>query len=271
MGCIERRCAFSEKGRTLGERFTEQELWVERGDMRIYGVLFVPEGATADCPRPAVICSHVLGGTHESSGQYAKEMASRGYVAYAFDFCGGAVESRSSGKTTESSIKTEAADLSAVLDAISALPEVDRRNVFLFGQSQGGAVSAMVAAERPSDVAGLVLLYPAFIIHGLAVDMFGTPENAPEVYRLWIDLGHIYAVDAIEYDFYEHIGDYKGPVLMFQGTADRLEPQHYTDRAAEVYSDVDYETFEGVGHTFQGELRQHVLNRADAFISSHLR
>ena len=239
--------------------------------MRIFGVLYLPEGVNADAPRPAVICSHILGGTYKNSGKYAREMASRGYVAYAFDFCGGSNESRSSGKTTESSIKTEAADLSAVLDAIRALPEVDERNVFLFGQSQGGAVSAMVAAARPDEVAGLVLLYPAFIIHGLAVEMFGTVENTPEIYRLWLDLGRIYAVDAIEYDFYEHIGAFEGPVLMFQGTADKLEPRHYTDRAAEVYADVDYEVIEGAGHSFQGELRQHVHNRVDAFIAGHLR
>ena len=249
----------------------ERELWVQRGDMRIYGVLFVPEGASADEPRPTVICSHILGGTHENSGRYAKELASRGYVAYAFDFYGGAVESRSSGKTTESSIKTWAADLSAVMNTIRVLPEVDERNVFLFGQSQGGAVSAMVAAERPDDVAGLILLYPAFIIHSLAVDMFGTPENAPEVYHLWLDLGHIYAVDAIEYDFYEHIGAYTGPVLMFQGTADFLEPKRFTDRAAEIYTDIDYEVFEGVGHSFQGEIREHVHDRVDAFITAALR
>lgn len=255
----------------MGGRFTERELWVERGEMRIFGVLYLPEGTSAKSPKPAVICSHVLGGTHESSGKYAAEMASRGYVAYAFDFCGGSVESRSTGKTTESSIKTEAADLTAVFDVIRSLPEVDERNMFLFGQSQGGAVSAMVAAERPDDIAGLILLYPAFIIHGLAVKMFGTPENAPETYSLWLELGHIYAVDAIEYDFYEHIGAFTGPVLMFQGTADRLEPQRYTDRAAEVYADVDYELFDGVGHSFQGEVRQHVLDRACAFIACHAR
>ena len=235
--------------------------------MRIFGMLYLPDDVGADCPRPAVICSHILGGTYVNSGKYAREMASRGYVACAFDFCGGAPESRSSGKTTESSIKTEAADLSAVLDVVRALPEVDARKVFLFGQSQGGAVSAMVAAERPDDVAGLILLYPAFIIHGLAVEMFGTAENAPEVYHLWHDLGRIYAVDAIEYDFYERIGNFTGPVLMFQGTADTFEPRRFTDRAAEVYANVDYEVFEGVGHSFQGEVRRHVHDRVDAFMS----
>ena len=255
----------------MGGCYTERELWVERGDMRIFGVLYVPEGAGADSQQPTVICSHILGGTYENSGRYAREMAARGYVAYAFDFCGGAVNSRSSGETTESSIKTWAADLSAVLDAIRALPEVDERNVFLLGQSQGGVASAMVAAERPDDVAGLVLLYPAFVIHALAVKMFGTADNAPEVYHLWHDLGRIYAVDAIEYDIYEHIGDYEGPVLMFQGTADILEPKRYTDRAAELYADVDYEVIEGMGHRFQGEVRQHVLDRVDAFVAGNTR
>ena len=251
------------------ERITERELWVQRDDMRIFGVLYLPEGADGSHPVPAVICSHKLGGTHEGSGKYAREMAARGYVAYAFDFCGGANESRSSGKTTDHSIKTEAADLTAVLDVVRALPEVDERNVFLFGQSQGGAVSAMVAAERPDDVAGLVLLYPAFIIHSLAVKMFGTPDNTPETYSLWLELGRIYAVDAIEYDFYEHIGAYTGPVLVFQGTADRLEPKRYTDRAIEEYANVDYEVFEGVGHSFRGEVRQHVIERSLAFMAEH--
>lgn len=255
----------------MAELYIERELWVEREEMRIFGVLFVPKDASVDCPMPAVICSHILGATHKNSGKYAREMASRGYVAYAFDFCGGSNESRSSGKTTDCSIKTWAADLSAVLDAVRDLPEVDERSVFLFGQSQGGAVSAMVAAERPEDVAGLILLYPAFIIHGLAVEMFGTVENAPDIYRLWLDLGRIYAVDAIEYDFYERIGAFTGPVLMFQGTADKLEPQCYTDRAAEVYANVDYEVFEGVGHSFQGGLRRYVHDRVDAFMASHVR
>lgn len=247
----------------------ERELCVKRGDMLIYGILYEPEGSDGLQSKSAVICSHILGGTHVNSGKYALELAKHGFVAYAFDYCGGSIDSRSTGKTTESSIKTWAADLSAVIDEIGALDEVDERRVFLFGQSQGGAVSAMVAADRPDDIAGLILLYPAFIIHGLAVDMFGTPENAPEMYRFCHDLGHIYAVDAIEYDFYEHIGDYEGPVLMFQGTADKFEPKRYTDRAAEIFKNIEYEVFEGVAHSFKGEVRQHVIERTVAFITDN--
>ena len=244
----------------------QREMWVERDGKRVYGVLYLPEGTSADEPRPAVVCSHILGGSHVNSGRYARELASRGFVGFAFDFCGGSEQSRSTGKTTDHTIKTEAADLSAVLDTVRALPEVDERNVFLFGQSQGGAVSAMVAAARPDDVAGLILLYPAFVIHDLAVEMFGTPENAPDSYFLAVDLGRQYAVDAIEYDFYDHIGAFKGPVLMFQGTADKMEPKRFTDRAAAIYANVDYEVFEGVGHSFQGEVRRHVHDRVEAFM-----
>lgn len=245
------------------------ELWVEHDGKRVYGRLHLPDGLEEGERIPAVICSHFFGGTHRASSVWARLMARAGYAAYAFDFCGGSPKSRSTGSTTECSIKTEAADLSAILDAIKALAVVDPTSVFLLGQSQGGAVSAMVAAERPSDVAGLVLLYPAFIIHEDAVRRFGSPENVPETYVMWHELGRVYAVDALAYDFFEHIGAFTGPVLMFQGTADDMEPPALTDRAATLYADVDYEHIEGAGHEFFGDDRTHVAERIVAFISEH--
>ena len=82
-------------------------------------------------------------------------------------------------------------------------------------------------------------------------------------------LGRVYAVDAIGYDFYEHIGAYDGPVLMFQGSADNIEPRRYTDRAAEMYGDADYEVLSGAGHGFYGEDQRCVAQRAAEFVSTH--
>jgi hypothetical protein len=192
-------------------------------------------------------------------------------VAYAFDFCGGAYSSRSTGETTECSILTEADDLSAVLDAVRGLDFVDERSVFLLGQSQGGAVSAIVAAERPDDVAGLVLLYPAFVIHDDMVERFGSVDNVPETFTWWQELGRIYAVDGINYDFYEHIGDYKGPVLLFHGTADSLVPLSYAERATETYPDAELVVVDGAGHGFYGSDQRRVLDQTDAFVTSHTR
>ena len=249
--------------------FVTEELWVEHDGKRVYGKLYLPEQIEDGARVPAVICSHFFGGTHRTSAVWARLMARAGYAAYAFDFCGGSPKSLSTGATTECSIKTEAADLLAILDTIRKLEMVDPSSVFLLGQSQGGAVSAMVAAERPSDIAGLVLLYPAFVIHDDAVRRFGSPENVPETYEMWHELGRIYAVDALDYDFFEHIGAYTGPVLMFQGTADNMEPPEYTNRAAKLYQDVDYEHIEGAGHEFEGDDRAHVAERIVAFVAAH--
>ena len=247
--------------------FTSEELWVEHDGERIYGKLFLPENLADGARIPAVICSHYFGGSHSASAIWARMMARAGFAAYAFDFCGSSPTTLSSGKTTERSIFTEAADLSAILDAIKALDMVDPSSVILLGQSQGGAVSAMVAVERSADIAGLVLLYPAFIIHDKAVSMFGSPENVPDTYTLFgQELGRVYALAALSYDFFENIGGYTGPVLMFQGDVDEKEPKELTDRAASIYADVDYEIIEGAGHHFDGDDRAHVGERIAAFV-----
>lgn len=243
------------------KRFVTRELWVEHGVSRIYGVLHLPKGAEQGTPLPAVICSHFFGGTHRTSSKYARALATQGFVIYAFDFCGGSPESRSTGVTTECSIRIEEEDLSAILDAIRDLPGVDASRVFLLGQSQGGAVSAMLAAARPQDVAGLVLCYPAFVIHDDAVRRFGTTDKVPETYHMWLDLGRAYAVDAIEYDFFERIGAYAGPVLLFQGDEDDMEPPAYTERAARLYAHACLEVIQGAGHGFHGADFAHVIDR----------
>lgn len=82
----------------------------------------------------------------------------------------------------EMSVATEATDLLLVIDRIRALPEVDENRVILLGQSRGGFISTIVADTRPDDVAALVLLYPALVIHDNMVGRFGNPEDVPEIY-----------------------------------------------------------------------------------------
>ena len=56
------------------------------------------------------------------------------------------------------SVSTEISDLEVVIDYIknNVFPE----KLFLYGESQGGFVSALTGAKR-KDISGLVLLYPA--------------------------------------------------------------------------------------------------------------
>lgn len=187
--------------------FETQELWAEREGQRIYGVLYVPQG-TGD-RMPALLCSHGFGGSWRSCAQYAGAMAARGYVVYCFDFCGGSPGSRSDGTTLEMSVFTEQADLEAVLAMAQELDFVDPDRIFLLGTSQGGAVSAITAAEHADEIRGLILLSPAFVLVDNANERYSSPEEIPEsTFFLWMEVGRAYFAPLIGYDIYEDIADY---------------------------------------------------------------
>ncbi|MCM1194118.1 MAG: hypothetical protein NC548_42425 [Lachnospiraceae bacterium] len=59
-------------------------------------------------------------------------------------------------------------------------------------------------------------------------------------------------VDMMDYDVYEEIGSYEKKVLLMHGSADSIVPISYSERAAEVYEDVDYHVMDGAGHGFRG-------------------
>lgn len=68
----------------------------------------------------------------------------------------------------------------------------------------------------------------------------------------WITAGRPYVEDMWDYDVYEEIGNYTGKVLLLHGSADGIVPLSYSDRAAEVYEDVEYYVIDGAGHGFHG-------------------
>lgn len=277
-------------GREAGEGRTaasvaERDLWAEHDGIRVYGRLRVPDAGPApesapaagsspagpgagpaSASRPAVICSPFFSGDHETAGEWAAPLAEADIVTCAIDFFGGTPHSRSGGRTTEMSVCTQAADLSALLDVVRALPEVDPARVYLLGQSQGGFVSTMVADERPSDVAGLFLLYPALVIHDDAVERFGAPQNVPDTYEMWMELGRRYAVDALAWDPYEHMS-YPGPVRIWQGDADPLVPLAYAERAARTYANAELEVVHDAGHGFYGIRMRRIVAQIAASIT----
>ena len=80
------------------------------------------------------------------------------------------------------SIFTEQEDLEAVLSMIQNLEYVDTDHIFLLGSSQGGLVSAITAADHRDEIAGAVLLYPAFVLVDDAKERFDRPGDVPETY-----------------------------------------------------------------------------------------
>lgn len=246
-----------------------EELWLENDGKKIYGKMYLP--AEEKDSYPAVILSHGFNSSSVLNEGYAESFAKNGYAAYIFDFCGGSPGVKSDGATTEMSVLTEYADLSAVMDQIKALNYVDGSQLFLFGLSQGGFVSAYTAAQRPDDVKGLILFYPAFVLQETYFEQYDSVEAIPdeEFESMGVPLGAIYAKDARSFDIYEEIGKYKGDVLICHGDKDALVPLSYSERAVEVYDSAELKVIQYGEHGFQGKLAREAAGCAVEFLQAH--
>lgn len=241
-GCTARRADPETNGDEAGDAFTVTELYVQNGELSIYGKLYVPSGQEG--PLPAVILSHSSDLTSDSMTSYCERIANLGYIAYAFDFCGGSKHSRSDGEASAMTVFTEVEDLKAVLTAISQLEFVDAGQVFLFGTSQGGLVSALVAEECPEDVRGLILFYPAFNIAELVQKFY---SGGRTVFQ------NAYAEALVDYNVFEHIGAFPGDVLIVHGSKDFIVPCSYSEEAAALYRSCELFLIEGASHGFNDE------------------
>ena len=229
--------------------FETQELWAERDGKRIYGVLYVPQGAGDRMPPSSVPTALAAPGAPARSAPRRWRRGATWSTAST-----SAAGSRSDGTTLEMSVFTEQADLEAVLAMAQGLDFVDPDRIFLLGTSQGGAVSALAAAEHADEIRGLILLYPAFVLVDDANERDSSPEEIPEsTFFLWMEVGRAYFAPLIGYDIYEDIAGYEKEVLLLHGDADDIVPLSYSERALEVYPEARLQVLPGAGHGFYGE------------------
>ena len=242
-----------EKEADMKDSYTYQmrEIHCEREKLDIYGIAYIPN---TNNKVPLVIFSHEIGSTHSSGTDYARSLASCGIAVYTFDFCGGSYASRSNGAVTDMSVMTEAADLESVIDASKTWDFVDTDKIMLLGASQGGMVSSVVATRRADEIAGLMLLYPAFVIQDDMYEMFSSEEDVTERFSLfgWMTLGRKYATDIWNYDVFGEMKKYTKPVLIIHGNRDGIVPLPYAQRAADSYPNARLVTIDGAGHGFYG-------------------
>ena len=229
----------------------------ERDGLTIKGTVFLPKGKP-DCP--IAVISHGFMANQMFSQIHAQNLAKMGYAAFCFDFCGGTLVGSSDGDSTDMSVLTEAEDLKAVIEFAKEQSYTDENELVLLGCSQGGFVSAIVAAEMKEEVDALILLYPALCIPDDARSgemMFAKfdPQNVPETF--WcgpMKLGRRYVTDVIEMDPYEIIHQYTGKVLIIHGNQDKTVDISYALRAVETYSqagaDVEMKIIDEGGHMF---------------------
>ncbi len=231
--------------------YTKTELHAVQGDKDIYGFLYYP----STCKRqvPVVILSHGVTATHTSVEKYAEKIAEHGYAAYVFDYCGGGAKSQSTGSTTDMSLLTEEKDLELVLSMIRKQKGIDREQIYLMGASQGGAVSAMTAADHTDEIAGLILLYPGFNIPDFVRSLCPSKEVAPETFELLgMQTGKRYITDVYDMDIYAEIKPYEKDVLILHGDVDEIVPYSYSQKAVKEYKSAELVTIHGAGHGFDG-------------------
>lgn len=239
--------------------------WLERDGQIIYGKLFLPE--ETDAPLPLVILSHGLGSDHRIMEPYAESFAENGFAAFVFDYIGGSEESMSDGNMTGMSVLTEAEDLSCILESFRSDSRFSEDEIFLFGGSQGGFISAYAAGKHPDEIAGLVLLYPAFNLQDICRKLVSDADEIPDSVVIGEHtVGSLYIRDMLTFDIYEVLRQYPGPVLLFHGTADPYVPLEYTQRAGQVLADARVVIIEGAEHGFDGEDRSRVEREAVAFV-----
>ena len=272
-----------EEGYTVeGEGFTSVVSWCKNGDLNIYGKFYYPNGFDASQKYPVVIMSHGLGSRAEmvERAKWPKAVTEKGFIAYAFDFCGGGMNSLSDGDFMEMSVLTEASDLNAVIDFVKSQAYADPDNLFLLGQSQGGFVSAITAASRPEEVKAMVLVYPALCLvddlHEFVPDLSEVTGDTVET--AMGTLGAVYARDAYDIDVMNEIAKYSGDVMIIHGLNDKTVPYSYSLEAiTTAYSAAASElvliTGKKSAHGFEmvyNEGREYALDAGTDFLLRHV-
>ena len=248
----------------LSDGITESTFECKRDGLTIRGTIYRPKG---DHHPIAIVC-HGFMAWQDSVKHYAAFLAEMGYAAFTFDFCGGsAMCGKSDGKTTEMSVLTETKDLEAVIEYVRNLSYTDSEKILLMGCSQGGFVSALVAAKNNFPIEKLVLFYPALCIPddaraGKMMMAKFDPQNVPDTFRCGLmKLGRCYAMDVMQMDAFAEIKNYAGRVCIVHGTKDKIVDVSYANRAAEAYKStmpigmqeskrVQLHFIDGAGHMF---------------------
>ena len=256
--------------KTPAEKVNVKPLTIRSDAHTLYGELLLPAGKTGKLP--TVICCHGFGSSYKlCRDTMGKCFAMSGYAVVCFDFYGGSKHSKSGGTMLEMSIFTEREDLSKVIEAVKAMDTTDTDNLFLLGESQGGCVAGITAPRFQNDLKAIVEYYPAYCIPDDARKKYKSVDEIPAVCKTFgLDVGKVYNEKLLDFDVYEEIKGYMGPVLILHGDRDTVVPIEYGRRAAETYTNAEIVTFSGEIHGFTGKGKLRAAKLSYEFFNKHL-
>ena len=242
-----------------------EELWIRNGERHLYGVLSRP--AHAKGKMPVAIIAHGFNGTHHFGRNYFETLNKLGYQVYTFDFACGSVNSRSDNNTMNMSILDEQSDLEAIVRYFKQQPDVDASRIVLIGESQGGLVSALTAANMPKDISRTILIFPALCIPDNWTARYPNLSDIPDTTRLWnVPMGRRFFTEVRDINVFERIGKYKRPVLIVQGDKDPVVSMKDSERAVKIYKDARLHVIPGAGHGFKPKEFEESLQQITLFL-----
>ena len=255
----------------------------------IYGMIYKPTIYYGKLP--TVIISHGFGANAVTS--MAILLALRGYACYTFDFCGGSYNTRSDMEFQDMTILTEKDDLLAVVENVRSLDYVDTDRLYLYGESQGGLVTAITATEIQEKTAGMVLIYPGFSMFSDMAMKYKSFADIPEtVDFLGHKLNRTYAEAifsflpdnftpisqegnnmqeriAVTKKAYEYVSAYKKKVLTIHGTNDPLVDIAFSRELIKYYDDSELLVIDGAGHGFAWDRLFQLAHQIDLFLKGN--
>ena len=249
---------------------TEYETISEKPDITIDGIkiegeIFRPKDSSANKKYPGIILVHGFGGSYKTQPyQYAQFYAKYGFVSYVITIP----------QVARNSVIYEANRINQIIDEFKKLNYVNTTQLFLYGESQGGFDVSNVASCR-NDIKNLILFYPAYVIHDDCLkrhsesgqyepilDPDDFPFNMTELEKMdfpaeetigFNNVKHPYTRDALSFNIYERIKNYKNNVLIVHGDKDTVVPLNYSRRAidpVEGFPEAELKIIEGAGHGF---------------------
>ena len=243
-----------------------ESLWIENGERNIFGVISKPRYTGRK--QPVAIISHGFNGTHDYARNYFKALNDLGYQCYAFDFPCGSVNSRSDNNTLNMSILDEQRDLEAIVRHFKSLPDIDPERIVLIGESQGGLVSALTAANMQQDIEKLVLVFPALCIPDNWNKRYPKESDIPETTNLWnVPLGRGFFMELRDMDVFKTIRKFKKPVLIIQGDADKVVSMDDSRRAIKLYKNARLHVIPGAGHGFKPDEFKESIQQIKTFLA----
>ena len=199
-----------------------------------------------EAPLPAVVFSHGFGSSCRFFFHHAKELTATGIVCVFFDFVGGGMECYSDGEMKEMTLLTEVSDLSDVLSYISTLNFIDMNKLFLWGESQGGVISTLVAAKKEYNFLGLALWYPAYVIPDDSKKRLEKGDTS----IFGIELNADYDRIAADMDLFNEMEKCTMPVIIIHGDKDPVVPIDYSKKALTKFTNASLIVIPGAEHGY---------------------